>query len=94
MSICVPIKELKNTAEFSRLVEESSGPVIVTKNGKEAFVSLSMETYDALCLEAARARLYQIIDRTEADIEAGRTQEAHAALDTLRGNYGLNTLSS
>ena len=64
-AICVPTKELKNTAEFTETVRSAGGPVVVTKNGKEAFVSMSMDCYEALCLEGARARLYESIDRVQ-----------------------------
>lgn len=86
---CVPIKELKNTADFTKLVENSDSPVIVTKNGCEAFVALSTSAYEALEMEAARSRLYQSIDRAEADIAAGRTVEAHTAINDIRSRYGL-----
>ena len=89
VTTCVPIKELKNTAEFSRLVEESESPVFVTKNGYESFVAMTTQAYEALKLEAARAKLYQSIDRAEQDIVAGRTIEAHTAIANLRARYGL-----
>ena len=89
MTTCVPIKELKNTAEFSRLVEESPSPIVVTKNGYESFVAMSPQAFEALRLEASRAQLYQAIDQAERDIAEGRTTEAHIALADLRDRYGL-----
>ena len=86
---CVPIKELKNTAEFTETVQAARGPVLVTKNGREAFVSMSVDCYEALCEEAARAKLYQAIDRAEADFESGRVYDAHEASAELRASYGL-----
>ena len=88
-AICVPTKELKPTAEFTETVRSAAGPVVVTKNGKEAFVSMSMDCYEALCLEGARARLYESIDRAEADITAGRVRDARAVGSDLRARYGL-----
>ena len=70
------MKELKNTADFTKLPESSDSPVVVTKNGCDAFVALSTSAYEALEIDAARLRLYQSIDRAEADIAAGRTVEA------------------
>lgn len=52
MTVCVPIKEMKNTAAFSDLVESSVDPIIVTKNGFEKFAVMTMEQLDALRLEA------------------------------------------
>ena len=89
MPVCVPMKELKTTADFTKLVENSDSPVVVTKNGCEAFVALSTSAYEALKIDAARLRLYQSIDRAEADIAAGRTIEAHVAIDDIRSRYGL-----
>lgn len=86
---CVPMKDLKNTAAFTRTVQSASGPVFVTKNGSEAFVSMSMECYEALLEDAARSRLYLAIEQGEADIAAGRTQDAHEAIAQLRDRYGL-----
>lgn len=88
MTMCVPMKELKNTAEFTRTVCEAEGPVIVTKNGKGAFVSLSMEMFEALKLEAARARLYQAVDRAESDVSNGRVVSSEELVATLRARHG------
>lgn len=89
MPTCVPMKDLKNTAKFTATVRESPDPVIVTNNGREAFVSMTPERYDELLLEAARARLYDAIDRSEDDIASGRTADAREALASLRERYGL-----
>ena len=40
MPISVPIKDMKDTASFAHLVENSAEPVIVTKNGYDQFVVL------------------------------------------------------
>lgn len=89
MAICVPMRELKNTAEFTEAVCSADEPVVVTKNGREAFVSMSMDVYESLRLEAARAELYRAVDRAEADIAAGRTAEAHASNATAKAHHGL-----
>ena len=89
MPVCVPVKELKNTAEFTRTVEESGSPVIVTKNGRSVFVSMTPERYEALMLEASRAKLYQAVDRAEDDIAQGRTVSGHQLVGDLRARYGL-----
>ena len=46
MPVCVPIKEMKNTASFTETVMEAQEPVFVTKNGREAIVSMSPEVYE------------------------------------------------
>lgn len=88
MPICIPIKELKSTADFAETVRSAGEPVIVTRNGRASFVSLSMEQYDSLLLEAARSRLYRSVDRAEADVAAGRTVGASELARSLRGRVG------
>lgn len=89
MATCVPVKDLKDTAAFTNIVLESSGPVIVTKNGRESFVAMSPAQYDALRMEGARARLYQMIDGAEADIAAGRVHDVGETASYLSARYGL-----
>lgn len=88
-SICVPAKELKNTQQFAETVQNSEGPVIVTKNGRESFVSMSMDCYRSLCLESARARLYDSLDRAEADISSGGGVDADELIGSIRNRYGI-----
>ena len=89
MPTCVPMKELKNTAEFTETVQRSATPVFVTKNGREEFVSMSLEAYEALLLEGARSRLYAEVDRAERDIADGRLIDAKGSSANLRERYGL-----
>lgn len=89
MTVCVPIKELKNTASFAKLVEESSDPVIVTKNGYEKFAVMTVEKLDALRMGAARAQLYDHIDAAEADFQADRVTDGFASQQNAREKYGL-----
>ena len=89
MTVCVPMKELKNTASFTRTVQTAGEPVIVTNNGKEAFVSMTPEYYDKLRFEAARLDLYQSLERAEEDRKAGRVVDAREFIDELRDRYGL-----
>ena len=89
MTVCVPIKDLKNTATFSKLVESSPDPVIVTRNGRESFAVMTVEELDALRLEAARAQLYRDIDEAEDHFAHGRMTEANESQRRMRERYGL-----
>ena len=89
MTVCVPIKDLKNTATFSKLVESSPDPDIVTRNGRESFAVMTVEELDALRLEAARAQLYRDIDEAEDDFAHGRMTEANESQRRTRERYGL-----
>lgn len=89
MAVCVPIKDLKNTATFAETVESSADPVIVTRNGRDAFAVMTVEKLDALRLEASRADLYRKVAAAEADVAAGRVTEARASQRAARERYGL-----
>lgn len=89
MAVCVPMRELKNTAEFTKLVCESDEPVTVTRNGREAFISMTPERYEALRMEAARAQLYASVQRAEEDIAQGKTVAADTVIASLRERHGI-----
>lgn len=42
----LPINELKNTANISRICKESETPIIITKNGYSDMVLMSVELYE------------------------------------------------
>lgn len=82
---CIPIRDLKNTAEISALCKQSNAPIFVTKNGYNDMVIMSAEVYD-------RIRLYSVYEKmmeAEADVQAGRVTDAKEALMGLRAKYGL-----
>lgn len=89
MPRCIPIKEIKNTTEFARIVEESPEPVIVTRNGREAFAAMSIELLDAMRMERARAELYRLLDEAEEASRAGRVVDAPESIQRTRDRYGL-----
>lgn len=85
----VPMKDLKNTAEFTATVQQSEGPVLVTKNGRGEFVAMSLEAYESLALEASRARLYAALMEAEDDFAAGRYEDLAASQAACKERYGL-----
>ena len=89
MPRCIPIKEIKNTTEFARIVEESPEPVIVTRNGREAFAAMSIELLDAMRMERARADLYRLLDEAEEASRDGRVVDARDSIKRTRDRYGL-----
>ena len=40
MTVCVSIKDLKDTAAFAEKVESVEEPVVVTNHGREAFANM------------------------------------------------------
>ena len=85
MTQCIPIRDLKNTAEISEMCRKSNSPITITKNGYSDMVIMSAEVYE-------RMRLYSVYEKlmqAEDDIEEGRVSDAHSSLNQLRAKYGL-----
>ena len=82
---CIPIRDLKNTAEVSALCKRTAAPLFVTKNGYNDMVIMSAEVYERLRVLSA----YEKLMAAEQDIEAGRVSDASASLSALRAKYGL-----
>ena len=82
----IPIKDLKNTSEISKLCHSTDSPVFITKNGYGDMVIMSMETYEkALYLQNISEKLAL----AEKQIEERKAIDATASLKELRGKYGV-----
>lgn len=89
MPTCVPIKDMRDTAKFSALVESSAGPVTVTKNGYSKFVVMRAEDYDQLEEERSKAELMARIATAEHERAEGVGSDAFESVAALRKRYGL-----
>lgn len=85
MPHCIPIRDLKNTAEISQMCQQAREPIFITKNGYEDMVIMSAAVYDKMRLYSVYEKLVQ----AEQDIAEGRVTDAHASLARLRAKYGL-----
>lgn len=85
MSQCIPIRDLKNTAEISQMCKKAKEPIYITKNGYNDMVIMSAEMYEKIRLYT----VYEKLMEAEADIEAGRVKEARSSLNSMRAKYGL-----
>jgi len=82
----VPIKELKNTATISKLVEESNEPVFVTKNGYGSMVLMSMDVYER---EFARNQTIELINESIRDYKkTGKFVEGPMFIQEMKAKYG------
>lgn len=88
MAACVPVRDMKNTAEFTALVERE-GDVAVTKNGYGAFHCLSEQQYQHLLEEAAKAKLLSRMLLAEEEIAAGAYDDFDEFAKTTRAEYGV-----
>ena len=74
MPVCVPVKDMKDTAAFARTVESAPGPVTVTRNGYDAFVVMRTDDYEAMQQELAKGRLLPAWRRPSANTPKGATK--------------------
>jgi PHD/YefM family antitoxin component YafN of YafNO toxin-antitoxin module len=86
MPTILPIKELKNTAKISRIVQEADEPVFVTKNGYGDMVVMNMRVYEQTMM---LNNLYAKLTEAENDFASGATVDAFTSLDSIHARYGL-----
>lgn len=89
MSLCVPIKDLRDTAAFDEMVATSPTPIIVTKNGYDRFVCVKSSDFSRWEQAEARARLLERIMISEHERTEGKSVDAFEATEALRDKYGL-----
>jgi len=82
----IPIRDLKNTSAISQMCQESTEPIYITKNGYGDMVIMSMNIYNE---KLFMHDLYDQLALSEADVAAGRTQNAKASLQQLRKKYNV-----
>ncbi len=89
MTVCVPIKDLRDTAAFDETVATSPTPIIVTKNGYDRFVCVKSSDFTRWEQADARARLLERIMISERERVEGLGTDALEATTSLREKYGL-----
>lgn len=75
----LPINELKNTANISKLCKESDRPIVITKNGYSDMVLMSVELY-----EQTIAKLQAAILINEALNDPNRNKDETELKDFLK----------
>ena len=88
MPICVPVRDMKDTATFTALVE-SEHDVTVTKNGYEAMHCISSDLYRLMQDEIAKAKLLSRIMLAENEISQGDYSDYDTFATSIRDKYGL-----
>ena len=89
MPLCVPIKDLRNTAAFDEMVSTSPTPIVVTKNGYDRFVCVKSSDFSRWEQAEARARLLERIMVSERERVEGKNVDAFEAIESLREKHGL-----
>ena len=82
----------RQTAEYLERLRESGEPLVLTVNGKAEVVVQDAAAYQKLLDASAKAEREDTVAAIReglADVEAGRTRPARAALQKLARKYGL-----
>lgn len=96
----IPITDLRNTTEISKMCHEVNEPIYVTKNGYGDLVIMSTETLEIY--ETKLRDLEEAVRILQSELEYAKTGVAHNARDLLpklkeeafNEVYGANSRSS
>lgn len=89
MATCVPIKDLRDTASFDELVEKSSTPITVTKNGYDRFVCMRSDEYERLKRSSAESKLLARMQIAEYERENNMCEDAFEATRRVMEKHGI-----
>ena len=82
----IPIRDLKNTSEISRMCKESDEPIYITKNGYGDMVIMSIELYkEKMFMLEVENKLVE----AEKQIQEGDTLEGDASIKAIREKYNV-----
>jgi prevent-host-death family protein len=82
----------RQTAEYLERLHKTGEPVVLTVNGKAQVVVQDARAYQKLLESAAKAEREETVAAIRAglaDVKAGRTKPARAALKALAKKYGV-----
>lgn len=82
----VPISHLKSTSEISERCHSDREPIFITKNGYGDMVLVSMENYERM---VRMTKIYEELEESEHQMEAGQTMNAREHLASVREKYGV-----
>ena len=82
----MPIRDLRNTGEISKLAHMEQEPIFITKNGFGEMVLMSMDAYDEMF---KKLEIFKELAISEQQFVAGAYLDAKTALTDIRAKYGL-----
>jgi len=86
MPYIIPIRDLKNTGEISKLCHEVNEPIYITKNGYGDMVIMSMQIFEERLF---MQDVFSKLSSSEADASNGRTKSAKVSLKRIREKYNV-----
>lgn len=88
MAICVPVRDMKDTAAFTALVNKER-EVTVTKNGYDAIHCMSDDCYRVMQDEMAKAKLLSRMMLAESELARGDFLDFDDFSASMRDRYGI-----
>jgi len=82
----IPIRDLKNTSEISKMCHNSKDPIFITKNGYGDMVIMSMKAYEE---KMFIQDVYDKVAIAEGQIKEGKTLDASDSFSSLRKKYNV-----
>lgn len=80
-----PLSDLaRQTSEVIQQVQETGNPLVLTQNGREVAVLLSIEAFEDFRIETERRELQQAVEEAEIEIAGGKWVEHAEVLGTLK----------
>lgn len=81
----LPVNELKNTANIMKTCQESTVPIVITRNGYGEAVMMSIELFEKLF---AKVQIANLINESIEEIEKGaKGVEPNKFFDSLKKKY-------
>jgi len=80
----IPIRDLKNTSEISKMCQEATEPIYITKNGYGDMVIMSVKMYEE---KLFMLDVYNKLAAAEAQIVEGKVLDGEASLKSLKEKY-------
>jgi len=80
---------MTDTAKFTKLVESSAGPIIVTRNGYDAFVVMRSDKFESMQQEIAKAQLLERMAKANSEFEEKNYVDGKSFTAEIRAQHGI-----
>ncbi len=82
----IPIRDLKNTSNISKMCREAAEPIYITKNGYGDMVIMSVKMYEE---KLFMMNVYNKLAAAETQIAEGKVLDGDASLKSIREKYNV-----
>lgn len=80
-----PVSDLeRRTSEVIQQVQDTGCPLVLTQDGREVAVLLSVEAFEGFRIETERQELQKAVEEAEIEMAAGKWVEHAEVIGTLK----------